>query len=442
MNQPATELENLPFYLKDNFAPVFEERSDNDLRVTGEIPAQLNGRFLRNGPNPQTGHSDHWFLGNGMIHGVELENGKANWYRNRYVKTPLLADRDSDPIEAIMDLRKSSANTHVVHHAGKILALEEAHLPFEMSPELETVGAYDFGGKLATAMTAHPKTCPETGELLFFAYGIFPPYLTYHRVSASGELVQTEEITVKSGTMIHDFNITRNYVIWMDLPAVWDVENIDKGGLPIAWDESYGARLGVMPRTGGDADVVWYDIDPCYVFHPLNAYEEGNNIIIDVCRMAHVMVPGDDAPAYLYRWTINQDTGRVTETQLDDRAVEFPRINDSVVGRKHRYGYMAGLSTVVPVGERVIKFDLERDSSQVYELGDGLECSEPVFVANPDDTAEDAGWLLSYVYDKASDKSALMILDATAIELGPVAQIHLPVRVPMGLHGSWVPQDY
>ncbi|MFK7730569.1 MAG: carotenoid oxygenase family protein, partial [Pseudomonadales bacterium] len=173
--------EKKPFFLKDNFAPTFEERNDTALHVEGDIPSGLNGRFLRNGPNPQTGWSDHWFFGNGMIHGIELSNGSVNWYRNRYVQTPLYADPDADSIESLMDLHKSAANTHIVHHAGKILALEEAHLPWEISTELETVGAYDFNGKLSTPMTAHPKVCSQTGEMMFFAYGLLPPYLTYHR---------------------------------------------------------------------------------------------------------------------------------------------------------------------------------------------------------------------------------------------------------------------
>jgi carotenoid cleavage dioxygenase-like enzyme len=435
MNQAVEK----PFYLKDNFAPVFEEVSADQLEVVGSIPTELNGRLLRNGPNPQTGWSDHWFLGNGMIHGVEFENGKANWYRNRYVKTPLYADSDADPIGALMELDKSSANTHIIHHAGKILALEEAHLPWELSTDLETIGVCDFDGKLSTPMTAHPKVCPETGELLFFAYGIFPPYLTYHRVSAEGDLVQTEQITVPGGTMMHDFNVTRNYVIWMDLPAVWDVDKLSEGGLPIGWDESYGARLGVMPRNGGDSDVVWYDIDPCYVFHPLNAYEDAGKIVIDVCRKAHIMNGNIDAPAMLYRWEIDQAAGTVSETQLDDRSTEFPRVNDAVVGLKHRFGYMAGLAEAGPFGERYIKFDLNDASSKAAELGEGREGSEAVFVKDPAGSSEDDGWLLSYVYDNATDRSEVLILDASTMSDTPVARILLPARVPMGFHGSWVP---
>ena len=256
-----------PFWLSGNFAPTFDEVTEDKLEVTGSIPPELNGRYFRNGANPKSGTSDHWFLGNGMIHGVELAGGKANWYRNRYVQTPVLEKPDADPIESMQDKTYSLANTHIIGHAGKILALEEGHWPFELSKDLETVGPHSFDGKLETGMTAHPKICPETGELLFFAYSMMPPFLTYHRANAAGELVQSEVIEVKGATMVHDFNVTRNHVIFMDLPLVWDLAALDNG-IPIRWSDDYGARLGVMPRDGSNADVVWYDIDPCYVLSP------------------------------------------------------------------------------------------------------------------------------------------------------------------------------
>lgn len=434
--------EDKPFWLKDNFAPVFEEITETNLDVTGSIPPELNGRLLRNGANPQTGESGHWFLGNGMLHAVEIRDGKANWYRNRYVKTPLYLDKDADVMASMNDMAMSSANTHVIHHAGKILALEEGHWPFEMSDELETIGAYNFDGKLKGNMTAHPKTCGKNGEMLSFAYGMAAPFMTYHRISADGELLQVEPITVKGATMVHDFNITENFVIFMDLPAVWNFEGLEDNGLPIVWDEEYGARLGVMPRNGTDADVVWYDIDPCYVFHPINAYEDGKTIVIDVCRMNDTMVPGSNSPPMLYRWKIDQDAGTVSETQLDDRMADFPRVCDTVVGQNYRYSYCAGFAPNAPVAERFIKYDMVGGGSTSHELGAGKQGSEPVFVKDPNGTSEDDGWVLSYVYDQATNKSEIVIVDSTAFDKEPVARIHLPVRVPAGFHGNWVPDGY
>jgi len=429
--------EKAPFWLRDNFAPTFEERTESDLKVIGQIPESLQGTLLRNGANPQSGESAHWFLGNGMLHGVRIEAGQAKWYRNRYVKTPLYLKPDGDVMDGLGDMTMSAANTNVIHHAGKIMALEEGHWPFVVSNELETVGPNNYGGKLEGAMTAHPKICPETGELLAFSYGMTPPYLTYLRASASGELLQTEQIEVPGATMIHDFNVTRNFVIFMDLPAVWNFEGMATTGLPILWDESYGARLGVMPRNGGNADVVWYEIDPCYVFHPLNAYENGDKIVIDVCRMDDTMKPGSSAPPMLYRWTIDQASGRVTETQLDDRVVDFPRVADAVVGLKHQFGYCAAFAGSAPYGEGLIKYDLEAGTSEYRHL-DGGQASEAVFVKDPTASGEDGGFLLSYVYQPEIDQSEVLILNAQDMLGEPVARIQIPARVPAGFHGNWI----
>ena len=438
----AEAVQDTPFWLKDNFAPVFEETTATELKVTGHIPEALNGRLLRNGANPQTGQSMHWFLGNGMLHGVELKDGQANWYKNRYVKTPLYMNPEADPLSGLSDLTMSAANTHVIHHAGKILALEEGHLPFEVDTNLETVGPWDFGGKLQGPMTAHPKTCGETGELISFAYGMAEPYLTYHRTSADGQMLQVEPITVPGATMVHDFNITRNHVVFMDLPVVWNLEGLATSGLPVIWDESYGARLGVMPRNGTDADVKWYDIDPCYVFHPMNAYEDGDKIVVDVCRMDDAMKPGSNAPPQLYRWVIDQSAGTVSETQLDDRAVEFPRVCDTRVGLKNRYGYTAVFGGGQPVAAGYMKYDLESNGSGDYHDLNGGQGSEPVFVRKPDATAEDDGWVLGYVYQPEINRSEVLILDAQNFDQEPVARIHLPVRVPAGFHGNWVPEHF
>lgn len=430
-----------PFWLKDNFAPVFEEVTETDLKVTGEIPKALNGRLLRNGANPQSGYSDHWFLGNGMLHGVEIRDGNANWYRNRYVKTPLFLDPEADVMASLSDMTRSSANTHVIHHAGKIMALEEGHFPYVVSDELETIGPNDFGGKLKASFTAHPKTCPDTGELISFGYGMTEPYLTYHRTSATGEMLQVEPITVKGATMVHDFNITRNHVIFMDLPALWNLEGMATTGLPILWDESYGARLGVMPRDGTDADVTWYEINPCYVFHPLNAYEDGNKIVIDVCRMEDTMKPGSSSPPMLYRWVIDQDKGTVSETQIDDRMSDFPRVCNTVVGQKYRFGYTAAFAPSEPVAAGFLKYDMDNSTSEYHDLNGG-QGSEPVFVKDPAGESEDDGWVLSYVYQPEVNKSEIVIVDSRAFEKEPVARIHLPVRVPAGFHGNWVPDGY
>ena len=361
--------EELPLHLRGNWTPVQEERTITDLEVRGTIPAELDGRYVRNGANPITGFSDHPFLGDGMIHGIRLRDGKAEWYRNRYVQTPFVANPDKpviDMAESLTDMASSKANTHVIGHAGQILALEEGHFPYVLDGNLETVGPTDYDGKLDRRSPRTRRSAPITGELLVLrlhadgAVPHLPPCL------AAGRARAVENITVGGPTMMHDFNVTENNAIFMDLPAVFDLELAMRGEMPIRWSDDYPARLGVMPRTGTDADVVWFDVDPCYVFHPMNAYEDGDKIVIDVARLDHIWRdrPMDFPEPALHRWTIDTVTGTVNEEQLDDLPAEFPRVPDARVGLEHRYGYMMANAAASAFEEplsangAILKYDL------------------------------------------------------------------------------------
>ena len=442
----AAVLDDTPSHLRGNGRPVTEEQTLTDLSVKGTIPAALDGRYLRNGANPFTGTSPHPFFGDGMIHGVRLRDGKAEWYRNRYVQTPFVKGDVGEGLDlnVLMDMTCSKANTHIVGHAGKILALEEGHFPFVLDGDLGTVGATDFDGVLTGSFTAHPKICPITGELLAFGYAAMEPYLRYLRVSADGQLVQTENITVGGPTMMHDFNITENYVIFMDLPACFNMELAMSGDMPIRWNDDYPARLGVMPRNGTDDQVTWYDINPCYVFHPMNSYEEGDKIILDVARFSHMWRESamDFPPPELWRWVIDTTSGKVSEEQIDDQSAEFPRVADNVIGLKHRYGYMMSMSSITEnpndAEGSILKYDRESGTRTDIEFGKGRVCGEPVFVPSEDPKAEDDGYLMTYVYDAGRDASSFVIMDAQTMDNEPVAEVELP-RIPNGFHGSWVP---
>ena len=434
-----------PFHLRGNYAPVMEEVTAFDLAVTGSIPAELSGRYLRNGANPKSGWSPHWFAGDGMIHGVELRDGAAQWYRNRWVQTRSLNEPKARMIgdDGSVDRTIGVNNTHVIGHAGKILALVESSFPCELSPELDTVGVYDYDGKLDSAMTAHPKLCPVTGELHFFGYGFFEPYLTYNRVSAQGELIQSEPIDVTGPTMIHDFSITENHVIFMDLPVVFDFDKAMTGGMPYRWDDDYPTRVGVMPRSTadtsyGNADVTWFDVDPCYVFHPMNSFEdEAGQIIMDTARYPELW--RQDASfkndAALHRWSMDLDSGSVVETPLDDRSIEFPRVAESLVGLKNQFGY-----AVASFEEEnsLVKYDLVSGASSAHDFGRSQIPGEAVFVPRDGSTAEDDGWLMTYVYDKPTESSSFVVLDATDMTADPIGTVELPQRVPFGFHGSWI----
>lgn len=442
----SLETKKTPFHLRGNYAPVTEEVTAFDLAVEGTLPPELSGRYLRNGPNPKSGRSAHWFAGDGMIHGIELRDGKAQWYRNRWVQTRLLNEPDARMIgdAGTVDRTIGVNNTHVISHAGKILALVESSFPCELSPELETIGVYDYDGKLQSAMTAHPKLCPITGELHFFGYGFFEPYLTYNRVSADGTLVQSEVIEVNGPTMMHDFSITENHVIFMDLPVIFDLELAMKGGMPYRWEDEYPARVGVMTRSTagtahGSGDVQWFDVDPCYVFHPMNSFEDADGkVVLDTARYPELWRQKNtdfQNDASLHRWTFDLGAGSVNEQALDDRSIEFPRVCESRVGLEHGFGYAVGS---FEDENSLVKYDLRDGTSGAHDFGETQIPGEAVFVPRDGAVAEDDGWLLTYVYDKPTDSSSFVVLDAADIAAAPVATVGLPQRVPFGFHGSWI----
>jgi carotenoid cleavage dioxygenase-like enzyme len=437
-----------PVFRTGNYAPVHDELTEFDLPVEGSIPAELNGWYLRNGPNSRAGEG-HWCVGDGMVHGVRLENGRAAWYRNRWVRTesferpvPLYNDDGS------RNLHSSIANTHVVRHAGKTLALMEFSLPYEISNDLETLGVYDFGGTLTDSMTAHPKICPRTGEMHFFGSGnIFQPHVSYHRADADGRLVVSRPIDVPAPTLMHDFALTSQYVVFLDLPLVFDLgvalARPYERDLPYRWDDRYQARLGVLRRDDPYGQLRWFDIDPCFVFHVVNAYDTAspgrNTIVLEVLRYGEMWRDSSDfgGDAALWRWTLNLDTGVVEERQLDDRGVEFPRVDDRRAGTAARYSVAVGSSALV-------RYDLQGDTAVEHRFGRGGHGSpgapaEAVFAPAAGQPDELSGWYLTYVYDPQTDSSDLVIIDASDFTAEPVARIRMPRRVPHGFHGNWIP---
>jgi len=439
-------------YLVGNFAPVRDERDDAGLSVTGAIPPELDGLLLRNGPNPILDPDPaayHWFLGDGMLHGIELSNGHAR-YRNHWIRTRAACEALGEPAPAgppEVNGIPSSANTHVIAHAGRIYALVESSLPTEVHPDLSTVGATDLGGRLTTPFTPHPKTDPTTGELVFFGYDLSPPYLRYHVVDPGGVLVRTEAIELPGSVMMHDFGVTATQVVWLDLPVVFDANLAGRQPFPFTWQPEHGARVGVMPRSGGNTDVTWIELEPCYVYHVLNAYDTADdNVVIDVVRYPDMFATdgygiGASVPPRLDRWTIDLSARTVAIETVDDASQDFPRINDRYAGRQHRYGYTSEIKVGKSSADHgsLRKHDLVHGGTERHEVGPRRAAGEPVFAAAASDTGEDSGWVLSVVYDAGRDASDVIIVDATNFKAAPVATIHLPRRVPFGFHGAWIP---
>jgi carotenoid cleavage dioxygenase len=438
-------------YLQGNFAPVDLEVSAYDLEVVGALPAELTGRYVRTGPNPlDRTELDHWFVGNGMVHGVRLDGGRAAWYRNRYVQNEAIAELKGRPdVGGPTTGVDGSGNTNVVHHAGRMFAINEVSMPMEIDRELETLARVDFGGPMPAGMNAHPKFDPVTGEMHVMAYFFTEPFLRYHVIDTAGRLVRTEEIDVAGPVMVHDMGLTQSNVIVFDLPVVFDLDMAASGRrLPYKWDPDYTARVGVMPRNGTAADTTWIEIEPCYVFHPLNAYDDGSNVVIDVVRYDKVFAVDLDGPTDTMqtfdRWTIDTAAGKVLSERIDDRPQEFPRGDERLATERHRFGYSLG-SVLAELGggptqtTSVLKHDLVAHTTEELPLGPGRIGGEFVFVPASDDAGEDEGWLLGYVYDSATDRSELLVLDARDFGAAPVARVMLPVRVPAGFHGNWIP---
>ena len=437
-----------PIHLVGNNAPVAVETSISQIEVVGTIPFELSGTYVRNGPNPRTGWSPHLFAGDGMVHGIALADGAARWYRNRYVRTPLYehpgTDRFAlafDPDNGRVDHRVSTANTHIVAHAGRLLALEEGGFPYELRADLDTVGPFTFDGALRTAMTAHPKRCPITGELLFFGYSLIAPYLTYHRAAADGRLLESRDIDVPRPTMMHDFAITETKVIFFDSPIAFDRAHAASGRPPWRWDDEHGARFGVTARSGGDTSVRWFDVEPGHVSHTMNAFDDGPSVVVTGCRIGSMWRAGPsdmsgDLPQ-LHEWTLDLQLGTATERKLDDTTTDYPRVPDAEVGVRNRFGYSTDfVMAAEPHHGEIYRFDLADDASRaVHRFPAGHTCGEPVFVPGEHGT----DYLMTFAHDRARGTSYLAILDAADLDAEPIAALHVAARIPAGFHGSWIP---
>lgn len=440
-------------YLAGNFGPVEEEVTAFDLEVTGEIPKSLEGRLLRIGPNPIDADpkNHHWFLGSGMVHGLRMRDGKALWYRNRYVVDDNVAEaKELPPVsgpDRAVEIGGGTANTNIIQHAGQTLAIVEAgNLPVELTYELETVRRSDFDGTLPGGLSAHPHLDPDTGELHAAVYSPMKQEIQYVVVGTDGRVRKTVEVPVPGSPMVHDCMITKNYFILLDLPVVLDGDVIEAGhSFPYKWHPEYGARVGLLPREGMAEDVTWHEVDPCYVFHPMNGYEDDDGrVVLDVIRHSEMFASDmrgpNDGTSTLDRWLIDPTGGPVKESRLDDRSQEFPRFDERLTGKPYRFGYTAGLGAGLSL-EGLKKHDLVSGTSQIHTEGKHRIFLEPVFVPESPDAGEDEGWVMAYVYDQTTEKSDVVILHAQDFAAPPIATIHLPQRVPFGFHGNWMPDN-
>ena len=328
--------EDNPF-LHGIHTPLTEEFTLDNLAVTGTIPVELDGRYVRIGPNPfgETGKGHHWFLGDGMVHGVRLKDGKAEWYRNRFIRSAELEGKGGPP--AVGGPRRGfgdTVNTNVLDIGGTIMALVEANsFPVELDGNLDSVAYSDFGGGLTGSFTAHPHQCPDTGEYHAICYeGPSQDTIRHVAMDRHGKVLRETEIAVKHGPSIHDCALTENFVVILVLPVTFSMQALMSGHkFPYRWNRGHQARVGLLPRGATGDEVVWHEVDPCYVFHVGNSFEdETDQVIIDVCPYETIFdgeMPGPYGKALgLERWTADGQGGKVTRRTMD-AAGQVRRLN-------------------------------------------------------------------------------------------------------------------
>ncbi|WP_254606323.1 carotenoid oxygenase family protein [Sphingomonas bacterium] len=442
-------------FLEGVHAPMTEELTLTTLDVVGTIPATLDGRYLRIGPNPITPDpvGYHMFMGDGMVHGLALKNGQALWYRNRWIRSTAVSEALNEaPAPGPRKGRSDTVNTNVVAIGGRTWALVEAGAnPVELTDTLETVAHNAFDGTLDGSFTAHPHRDHLTGEHHAIAYeGAVPNEVRYVVISAEGAVTRELSIPVEHGPAIHDCSFTQSQVLIYDLPVTLSPAAIRAamaGGerFVYRWNPEHRARVGLLPRAGGADDIVWCDVEPCYIFHAANAYDLPDGRVV-----AHVVAyddyfidsqPDPDATGRLERWTIDPATCSVERIVVDACSQEFPTTDERRNGLANRYAFTmevgpGGIENYR--GTRLYRHDLETGGKQAHDFGADRHPGEFVFTPRDVDAAEGDGWLMGLVVNRADETTDLAIIDTADFTGPPVAQIRIPHRVPAGFHGNWI----
>ena len=440
-------------FLSGIHAPMTEEMTLTTLEVTGAIPPGLDGRYLRIGPNPiapdPAGH--HWFTGDGMVHGVAVQEGRALWYRNRWIRSREVASALGEaPAPGPRHGHGDVVNTNVMAIGGRTFALVEAgSYPVELGDSLETQAYNPFDGTLAGSFTAHPHRDPLTGEHHAVAYEPAEPEVVRHIVlSPEGRVVRELPIPVKHGPSIHDCAITARFALILDLPVTFSMKALIGGhSFPYRWNPEHRARVGLLPRAGGADEVIWCEVEPCYVFHVANAYDAPDGrVVMDVVAydtMFAESYKGPDAVGRLERWSLDPLARTVERRVVDASPQEFPRPDERRLGQPYRYAYAVAVGDLadpqLKSRSRLYKHDLETGGRQVHEFGADRHPGEFVFVPASPGSGEDEGWLIGLVVDMGREVTDLVIVDARDFEGAPAASIRIPHRVPPGFHGNWLP---
>jgi carotenoid cleavage dioxygenase len=464
-------------YRTGPWRPQFTERRADDCTVIGEIPADLDGVYLRNTENPVHPALQvyHPFDGDGMVHAVGFRDGKA-FYRNRFVRTdgflaeqaaggPLWAGLAEDPDRSPRQegwgargrMKDASSTDVVVHNGVALTSFYQCGDLYRLNPTtLQTLGKASWNGRFPTdvGVSAHPKVDEHTGELLFFNYSTTAPYMHYGVVDPDDTLVHYIDVPLPGPRLPHDMAFTENYAILNDLPLFWDPRALAAGKYAARFHPDIPSRLAVVPRRGGTADVRWFEADPTYVLHWVNAYEDGDEIVLDGFFQRDPEPPAGNGTLYqrmfrfldnermgpkLHRWRLNLTTGLTKEEDLSDTVSEFGMINGRHGGRPYRYAYAA---TSVPgwfLFDGIVRHDTVTGTEERYRFDEGVYGSETAMAPRLGSTSEDDGYLVTITSDMNRDLSECLVFDAQRVADGPVCRVQLPERVSSGTHSTWAP---
>lgn len=460
--------------LNGNNAPVHAEDSWDELQVIGQVPADMNGLYVRNGPNSfyEPTWRYHAYDGDGMLHAVRFQKGRAT-YRNKWVKTEGLQEEQAAGHSLWRGLKetpradtpdaplKNTSNTDVKFHAGRLLTMwYRSGMPYAVDPlTLETLGRSDFDNTV-DRLSAHSRPDENTGEFMFFDYDTKPPFMRYGVVDAERKLRNLIDVPLRQAGLPHDMAITEHYSILHDFPLRPDPDALAAGRYKVRFYPDQPTRFGIIPRYGKAEDIRWFNAKPTYMLHVVNAWEEGAEVVM-VGTPYRMHLKDDGTPDsmrlektihlrqrdfLLYEWRFNLKTGETTERAIDDVLnTEFPIINSAYQGRKNRWSY----HVIFPQGGReeprfpgLVKYDLETGGYVAYSAGPQYFYNEAGFAPRDNPQSEDDGYLVMFVWNPKDERSEVQIFDAHGGNManGPIARVLLPRRVPHGFHATYVSQ--
>ncbi len=505
-HRPRPAIADLPNpYLEGNFAPVGRESDFADLTPRlGRIPDAVSGTLYRMSPAPRFEPISrtlyHWFDGDGMIDAFRFQAGRVQ-HKNRWVRTPKLELEEAagralfggirdfglstpfagllalglSPLEILsMPLRNklglpptreqflsvlramNRSNTSIQQLAGRLLSLVEGSPAHEIDPDsLATRGEFDFDGALIRengGMVAHPKIDAQTGTVYTFGYWLDRPGLTYYVFDRSGACRLRRDVPTPYTAMMHDFSVTETRAVFYHLPAVLHMSEFDNPN-SVRWQPSRGSRIGVLPRDQADGRMRWYEIPACYIFHPLNAFDDGDSVVLDVVKYPRLPLfdPGGEnpnphlteyPPGQLVRMRLDLATGALREELISEIACEFPVVDPRWALRRHRHGWLAARRGQIcgrGALNALLHVDFHTGQVRSRVLGSSSYTNEALFIPRSATADEGDGYLLTTVFHADAGQSELLLLDAQDIAGEPVAVIPTRQRVPFGFHGTWVP---